>query len=88
MPGIAGPVVVRPVSGPLVPPPSGDPVLAWLDSDDKAEQTRLEREYQIQAFASLPFIPLGGYRQSAAWRDNITGILKGPSVVFWNVAKG
>ena len=60
---------------------------AWLGATDPAEQTRLERDYQLQAFASLPFIPLGGYRQSAAWRDNLTGILKGPSVVFWNVAK-
>jgi peptide/nickel transport system substrate-binding protein len=51
------------------------------------EQTRLERAYQLQAFAMLPFIPLGGYRQSAAWRDNVNGVLKGPSVVSWNVAK-
>ena len=48
---------------------------------------RLERAYQLQAFETLPFIPLGGYRQSAAWRDNVHGILKGPSVVFWNVSK-
>src|SRR5262249_34467086 len=26
--------------------------------------------------------------QVAAWRDNITGILKGPSVMLWNVSKG
>jgi peptide/nickel transport system substrate-binding protein len=60
---------------------------AWLGATDPGEQTRLERNYQLEAFASLPFIPLGGYRQSAAWRDNVTGILKGPSVVFWNVTK-
>jgi peptide/nickel transport system substrate-binding protein len=60
----------------------------WLGATDPAQQTRLERDYQLEAFDSLPFIPLGGYRQSAAWRDNVTGILKGPSVVFWNVSKG
>ena len=59
----------------------------WLGATDSAEQTRLERAYQLQAFETLPFIPHGGYRQSAAWRDNVTGILKGPSVVFWNVSK-
>ena len=59
----------------------------WLGATDPAEQTRLEREYQLRSFETLPFIPLGGYRQSAAWRDNVTGILKGPSVVFWNVSK-
>ena len=61
---------------------------AWVLAGDPAEQTRLERAYQLQAFQSLPFIPLGRYLQSSAWRDNITGILKGPSVVFWNVRKG
>lgn len=25
------------MSGPLVPPPSGDPVLAWLDSDEAVQ---------------------------------------------------
>ena len=59
----------------------------WLGTTDPAEQTRLERAYQLQAFESLPFIPLGGYRQSAAWRDSVHGILKGPSVVFWNVTR-
>ena len=61
---------------------------AWVLAGDPAEQTRLERAYQLQAFQSLPFIPLGRYLQSSAWRDNITDILKGPSVVFWNVRKG
>jgi peptide/nickel transport system substrate-binding protein len=59
----------------------------WVATSDPAEQTRLERAYQLQSFVNLPFIPLGGYRQSAAWRDNVTGVLKGPSVVFWNVRK-
>ena len=59
----------------------------WVGSADAAEQTRLEREYQIQALTSLPFLPLGRFRQTAAWRDSVTGILEGPSVVFWNVAK-
>ncbi len=59
----------------------------WVDATDPAEQTRLEREYQRNAFEVLPYIPLGGYRQTSAWRDNLTGILKGPSIVFWNVSK-
>ena len=60
---------------------------AWIGATDPAEQTRLERAYELQAFQSLPFIPLGRYVQSSAWRENITGILKGPSIVFWNVKK-
>lgn len=60
----------------------------WLGSSDPVEQTKLERDYELQGFATLPFIPLGRYRQTSAWRDNVSGILEGPSVVFWNVAKG
>lgn len=59
----------------------------WLVTSDVAEQTKLEREYELQGFETLPFIPLGQYRQTSAWRDNVTGILEGPSVVFWNVSK-
>ena len=60
----------------------------WLEVSDPAEQTRLERAYQLRSFDLLPYIPLGRYLQSSAWRENVTGILKGPSVVFWNISKG
>jgi peptide/nickel transport system substrate-binding protein len=59
----------------------------WIGTADAAEQTRLEREYQLRGLESLPFIPLGRFRQNAAWRDNLTGVLEGPSIVFWNVKK-
>jgi peptide/nickel transport system substrate-binding protein len=59
----------------------------WLSAITPAEQTRLAREFQTRAFEFLPFIPLGGYRQTSAWRDNLQGVLKGPSIVFWNVTK-
>jgi peptide/nickel transport system substrate-binding protein len=60
---------------------------AWLGSVDTAEQTRLEREYELEGLRSLPFIPLGRFRQTSAWRDDVVGILDGPSVIFWNVTK-
>ncbi len=60
---------------------------AWLSATDPAEQTRLSRDFQTRAFEFLPFIPLGGYKQTSAWRDSLKGILKGPSIVFWNVSK-
>jgi ABC-type transport system substrate-binding protein len=60
---------------------------AWLDTDDAAEQTRLEREIQLAAFDSVPFIPLGRYRPSAAWRSALSHPLKGPAPVFWEISK-
>ena len=60
---------------------------AWIDSADMAEKKRLAREIQDAVFEEALFVPLGNYLQSAAWRKNITGHLKGPVPVFWNVAK-
>jgi peptide/nickel transport system substrate-binding protein len=70
-----------------------DPVIermydAWLGVSDAAERTRLEREYELRCFETVPILPLGRYLQSSAWRENVTGILKGPSIVFWNLDKG
>ena len=59
----------------------------WLQATDAAEQTRLEIAYELRAFDFLPLIPLGRYLQTSAWRDNVHGILKGPSAVFWNIEK-
>jgi peptide/nickel transport system substrate-binding protein len=60
---------------------------AWLDSDDPAEQTRLEREIELAAFESVPFIPLGRYMPTVAWLKTLSHPLKGPAPVFWNVSK-
>jgi peptide/nickel transport system substrate-binding protein len=60
---------------------------AWLDSDDPAEQKRLAAGIQDEAFRQAMYVPLGQYFQSAAWRKEITGHLKGPVPVFWNVRK-
>lgn len=60
----------------------------WMDSTDEAEQQRLDRRIQQRSFETVPFIPLGQYMPPAAFRRNITGLLKGAVPVFWNVQKG
>jgi peptide/nickel transport system substrate-binding protein len=59
----------------------------WMDSTDAAERHRLDAEIQANAFESVPFIPLGQYLPPAAYRKNLTGVLKGAVPVFWNVKK-
>jgi peptide/nickel transport system substrate-binding protein len=61
---------------------------AWLDATDPAERRRLDAAIQTRAFETVPFIPLGQYLQSAAWRTSLTGLLPGPAPLFWNVEKG
>ena len=59
----------------------------WLGVSDPAELTRIERAYELRHYETVPFVPMGRYLQSSAWRENVTGLLKGPCVVFWNVDK-
>jgi peptide/nickel transport system substrate-binding protein len=69
-----------------------DPVLeaaydAWVDAPNDAERHKQEIAFQAAAFASVPSITLGQYLPHAAWRSNVTGMLKGSAPVFWNVQK-
>ena len=59
----------------------------WLDAGDVDEQTRLEREIQLSAFDSIPYVPLGRYMPRAAWSKRLSQPLKGPVPMFWDVSK-
>lgn len=61
---------------------------AWIDASTDAERRKLEADYQLAAFDSVPLIPLGQYLPHAAWRKDISGMLKGSAPVFWNVRRG
>ena len=60
---------------------------AWIDAPTDGERRKLEADYQLAAFDSVPLIPLGQYLPHAAWRSSISGMLRGSAPVFWNVAR-
>ena len=60
---------------------------AWSDADSDAERRKLEADYQLAAFDSVPIIPCGQYMPHAAWRKNVTGLLRGSAPVFWGAQK-
>ena len=60
---------------------------AWVDSSDEAERKTLAQDFQRRAFEFVPYVPLGQYVQATAWRTNVTGLVRGPVPVFWNVDK-
>ena len=60
---------------------------AWIDAGTDAEKRKLETEYQLAAFDSVPLIPCGQYLPHAAWRSNVSGLLKGSAPVFWGADK-
>lgn len=58
---------------------------AWIESDTDGERRLLAGELQAEALADVVYCPLGRYFQPSAWRRSVTGILKVPSPLFWNV---
>jgi peptide/nickel transport system substrate-binding protein len=69
-----------------------DPVLEdlrnqWFDSADPAAQARIAREIQVEAFKSLPYIPLGGTISYVAYSKALTGVFDAPVSAFWNIGK-
>ncbi len=60
---------------------------AWIDTTDPAEQKRLCREIQLEAFQEVPYIPLGAFFFAAAYRSDLTGFLKGGVAQFTNVRR-
>ena len=60
---------------------------AWIDATDPAQRKQLAADIQQEAFTEAVYVPLGQYFQSAAWRANVTGHLKGQPPIFWNVRK-
>jgi len=60
---------------------------AWIDAPNESERHKQEAAFQAAAFDYVPTIPLGQYLPQAAWRSNVTGMLKGSAPVFWGVDK-
>ena len=60
---------------------------AWLDAADLDQQRRICAEMQTQLWQDLPFIPMGEYWQTTAYRKELTGIIPGCFTVFWGVKR-
>lgn len=59
----------------------------WFDSADPAEQARIAQEMQVQAFRTLPYIPLGQTSQYVAYNRSLTGMFDCPVHAYWNIGK-
>jgi peptide/nickel transport system substrate-binding protein len=58
----------------------------WLATNDETERQTLARQIQLQAWQDVPFLPLGSYDQPTAYRDSLTGMLKG-LILFTNLRR-
>ena len=59
----------------------------WANATDAGEQKRLAIALQVQAFKTLPYIPLGSLVAQVAYRKNLTGVFPSPVFAYWNIAK-
>jgi peptide/nickel transport system substrate-binding protein len=59
----------------------------WLRSDSDEVRRRIGRDMQRQALIDVPYVPLGQFYQPTAFRDDLTGMLKGLPL-FWNIRRG
>ena len=59
----------------------------WLDAGELGEERRIAAELQMQVWQDVPFIPMGEYWQTTAYRKDLTGVLPGCFTVFYGVSR-
>jgi peptide/nickel transport system substrate-binding protein len=60
---------------------------AWLDAGNLDEQRRICVELQMQLWQDVPFIPMGEYWQSTAYRKDLLDVQPGCFAVFYGVRR-
>ena len=60
---------------------------ALREAETDAERVRLAADLNRRAMEFMHYLPLGYYWQPSAWLRNVTGVLREPATVFWNMGK-
>jgi len=60
---------------------------AWLDAGNLDEQRRICTELQLQLWQDVPYIPMGEYWQSTAYRKDLLDVQPGCFAAFWGVRR-
>ena len=58
----------------------------FLEADEKAQRA-ICGEMQRIAFEQVPYMPLGHWFAPTALRGNLTGLVRAPFPIFWNLAR-
>ncbi len=59
----------------------------YIRETNPAKQKDLLEAMHRQLWQSVPYVPLGQFRQPFLWRSNIKGVVKANTVVYWNIEK-
>ena len=60
---------------------------AFFDAGDQAGRMRAIEQLQTRYFDVVPYVSTGIFLRQVAYRSNITGVLKTPYAVMWNIGK-
>jgi len=60
---------------------------AWLDAGSLDAQRRICAELQMQLWQEVPYIPMGEYWQSTAYRKDLLDVLPGCFATFYEVRR-
>jgi peptide/nickel transport system substrate-binding protein len=61
--------------------------IRYIREPDPTKQRALLEQMHARLWESLPYVPLGQFKQPFLWRSNITGVLKTNTLVYWNIEK-
>jgi peptide/nickel transport system substrate-binding protein len=59
----------------------------WFGLTNPDDKMRVAHEIQVEAFKTLPYIPLCYSNPVSAWSKKLTGVTKGPIATFWDIGK-
>jgi len=60
---------------------------AYVQAADEGPNEAALEALHRHLWEALPDIPVGQYTQPFAWRSNVTGVVRAPLLVFWNIDK-
>ena len=90
-----------PLSNPFVVA-TGHPTAAWgWPTDPATEELRLKfatasdnvarkalaQQIQVRAYEQVLYVPLSQFTTPSAWRTNLSGVLKSPVMLLYNIEK-
>jgi peptide/nickel transport system substrate-binding protein len=59
----------------------------WYTAPDLAAEKAVIAELNKAAMDHVVYVPTGFFKGYQAWRKNVSGIVKAPFPVFWDVTK-
>ena len=59
----------------------------YIRETDPTKQRALLEAMHRRLWESLPYVPLGQFRQPFLWRSNVKDVVKANTVVYWNIEK-